>query len=211
MSSKKLNVVVLISGSGSNLQAFIDRAEELNINISAVFSNRADAYGLVRAEKSDIPAIALSHQDFTSREAFDLELANQIKEYNPELVILAGFMRILSVGFIDSFADKIINIHPSLLPKYKGLHTHQRAIDADDKFHGASVHVVTAELDDGPVIIQGQIVVQKDETSDSLQQRIHIIEHQIYPQAVKWIANNDIEIKSGNIQENITLNRLVNF
>ena len=209
MSSTKLSVIVLISGSGSNLQAFIDRAEELNITIKAVISNIESAYGLERAKKANIPALTLPHENFNSREEFDISLANNINKYQPDLVILAGFMRILSADFVKAFKDKVINIHPSLLPKYKGLNTHQRAIDAGDEFHGASVHVVTPELDDGPVIIQGQLRIEEGATVNSLQQQIHTIEHQIYPQAVKWIANGDITIEHGQIIEPQPLERLI--
>lgn len=209
MNSKKLAIVVLISGSGSNLQVFIDRSEELNIHIKAVISNIADAYGLERAKKAGIPAVALAHSGFDSRDDFDAVLAKEIDKHQAEVVILAGFMRILSASFVNHFADKILNIHPSLLPKYKGLHTHQRALDAGDEFHGASVHLVTAELDDGPVIIQGQLSIQADDTADSLQQRIHSIEHKIYPQALKWISSGDIQIRNGRIIEKNLLDRLV--
>jgi len=209
MNSKKLAVVVLISGSGSNLQAFIDRSEELNIDINAVISNVSDAFGLERAKKAGISTISLPHKDFESREDFDIALANEIDKHQPDLIILAGFMRILSPNFVHQFKDKIINIHPSLLPKYKGLNTHQRAIDADDEFHGASVHLVTAELDDGPVIIQGQLHIRPEDTAESLQNRIHDIEHQIYPQAVKWISLGYIEIKNSKIVETKLLDRLI--
>ncbi len=209
MNTRKLSVVVLISGSGSNLQAFIDRSSELNISIKAVISNIAEAYGLERAKTANIPAIAVPHGDFASREDFDASLANHIHKYQPDLIILAGFMRILSADFVTAFKDKIINIHPSLLPKYKGLNTHQRAIEAGDEFHGASVHVVTPELDDGPVIIQGQLPIKEDATAESLQQQIHVIEHQIYPQAVKWIANGDVIIQNGQVIETHPLERLV--
>ncbi len=209
MSLKKLKVVVLISGSGSNLQAFIDRAEELNIIIKAVVSNVEGAYGLERAKNSGISAITLPHGNFASREDFDIALAKEIDKHQSDLIILAGFMRILSADFVQQFTDKIINIHPSLLPKYKGLNTHQRAIDAKDEFHGASVHLVTAELDDGPVIIQGKLPIQTNDTAESLQQRIHTLEHQIYPQAVKWISSGAIQIKKGKIIETKLLDRLV--
>ena len=201
MNTDKLNVVVLISGSGSNLQAFIDHTEELNIRIKGVISNKPDAFGLERAKKANIPAIVLAHDKFESRTAFDAALTKEIDQLKPELIILAGFMRILSEEFVNHFADKIVNIHPSLLPKYKGLNTHQRALDAQDKFHGASVHLVTPELDDGPVIIQGRLEIKDDDTIETLQKRIHFIEHKIYPQAVKWIAQGDIEIIEGKVIE----------
>jgi len=139
MEAKKLDIVVLISGSGSNLQAFIDQADDLNINIKAVISNKADAYGIERAKQANIAALVLPHKNFDSREAFDHALQAEIDKIKPDLIILAGFMRILSAEFVNHFANKILNIHPSLLPKYKGLNTHQRAIEANDRYHGASV------------------------------------------------------------------------
>lgn len=209
MHSQKLNIVVLISGNGSNLQVFIDRADELNIAIAAVISNRADAFGLERAKKAHIPAVVIDHTQFDLRQHFDEKLASTIQQFKPELIALAGFMRILSVDFINKFTDKIINIHPSLLPKYKGLDTHQRAIEANDKVHGASVHLVTAELDDGPVIIQGQLSIQENDTVESLQQKVHRIEYEIYPQAIKWLANHDIKIDNGHIYEQYPLKRII--
>jgi len=191
--AKKLPVVVLISGSGSNLQALIDgmQAGELPIEIVAVMSNQEDAYGLERARNADIPAHALSHTNFSSRDEFDRNLAKLIEP--PELIVLAGFMRILTAEFVEQFANKLINIHPSLLPKFTGVNTHQRAIDAKETHHGASVHFVIAELDAGPVIIQGKIKINADDTAESLQQRVHKIEHIIYPKAVQWIADNRIK------------------
>ena len=209
MEAKKLDIVVLISGSGSNLQAFIDQADDLNINIKAVISNKADAYGIERAKQANIATLVLPHKNFDSREAFDHALQAEIDKIKPDLIILAGFMRILSAEFVNHFANKILNIHPSLLPKYKGLNTHQRAIEANDRYHGASVHVVTAELDDGPVIIQGRLKISSEDTADTLQQKIHAIEHKIYPQAVKWLANGDIKVSQGEILEMTALDRLI--
>lgn len=209
MEAKKLDIVVLISGSGSNLQAFIDQADGLNINIKAVISNKADAYGIERAKQANIATLVLPHKNFDSREAFDHALQAEIDKIKPDLIILAGFMRILSAEFVNHFANKILNIHPSLLPKYKGLNTHQRAIEANDRYHGASVHVVTAELDDGPVIIQGRLKISSEDTADTLQQKIHAIEHKIYPQAVKWLANGDIKVSQGEILEMTALDRLI--
>ena len=209
MEANKLDIVVLISGSGSNLQAFIDQADDLNINIKAVISNKADAYGIERAKQANIATLVLPHKNFDSREAFDHALQAEIDKIKPDLIILAGFMRILSAEFVNHFANKILNIHPSLLPKYKGLNTHQRAIEANDRYHGASVHVVTAELDDGPVIIQGRLKISSEDTADTLQQKIHAIEHKIYPQAVKWLANGDIKVSQGEILEMTALDRLI--
>ena len=185
-------LVVIISGSGSNLQQFINQIEsgELNAEISAVISNRPDAYGLKRAEKAGIPTVVLDHTQFLDRESFDQSLAQIIHSYEPDLIILAGFMRILSDGFVKQFNDKLINIHPSLLPKYKGLHTHKRALQDKQKEHGASVHFVIPELDAGKVILQGVVPVKPDDTETTLADRVHKIEHIIYPEAVKLIMQN---------------------
>ena len=187
-------VVVLLSGEGSNLQAIIDRIDdgEIKAEIVAVISNRADANGLNRAEKSCIPNIVLEHTHFTDREAFDQSLAQIIDSYEPDLIVLAGFMRILSDGFVEKFEGKIINIHPSLLPKYKGLHTHKRALENGDTEHGATVHFVVPALDSGEAILQGVVPVKDDDTEETLAQRVHEIEHVIYPQAVKSIAEGSI-------------------
>lgn len=198
---QQFRVVVLISGSGSNLQAFIDAVErdELPVEIAAVISNQADAYGLERAKKAGIPARVLSHREFDTREKFDQELANLIDSFSPDLLILAGFMRILSTEFVVHFSDRIVNIHPSLLPKYPGLHTHKRALESADDYHGASVHFVIPELDAGPVIIQGKLPILATDTAETLQQRIHTIEHVIYPRAVKWIAENRISVQNDRV------------
>ena len=200
-SRQKLRVVVLISGSGSNLQALIDgmQAGTLPIEIVAVVSNREDAYGLERARNVNIVAHALSHTSFNSRDEFDHSLAELIQPFEPDLIVLAGFMRILTAKFVDQFENKLINIHPSLLPKFTGVNTHQRAIDAGEIYHGASVHFVTAELDAGPVIIQGKAKLNTNETAESLQQRVHKIEHIIYPRAVEWIAKNRVSIDNGKV------------
>lgn len=182
-------IVVLLSGEGSNLQAIIDKINdgEIKAKIVAVISNRADANGLKRAEKVGIPNIVLEHTHFADREAFDQSLAQIIDSYEPDLVVLAGFMRILSDGFVEKFQNKIINIHPSLLPKYKGLHTHKRALDNGDKEHGATVHWVVPALDSGEPIIQGVVPVKEGDTEETLSQRVHEIEHIIYPQAIQKI------------------------
>ena len=199
----QLRVVVLISGSGSNLQALIDgmHAGELPIEIVAVVSNREDAYGLERARNANISAHSLPHTDFSSRDEFDQQLAELIQPFKPDLIVLAGFMRILTAEFVEKFANKLINIHPSLLPKFTGVNTHQRAIDANETHHGASVHFVIAELDAGPVIIQGKVKLMPNETVESLQQRVHKIEHIIYPKAVQWIAEKRVSIDSTDKQK----------
>nr|WP_298174219.1 phosphoribosylglycinamide formyltransferase [uncultured Pseudomonas sp.] len=195
------NVVVLISGSGSNLQALIDSiqagadsSKNSPARIAAVISNRADAYGLQRAQQAGIATQVLDHKQFDGREAFDSALAQAIDSYQPQLVILAGFMRILSAGFVRHYAGRLLNIHPSLLPKYKGLHTHQRALDASDREHGCSVHFVTEELDGGPLVIQAVIPVHPDDSPTSLAQRVHEQEHLIYPQAMHWFAEGRLRL-----------------
>ena len=184
------NLIVLISGNGSNLQQFIDQiaSGELNAEISAVISNKAGAYGLQRAEKAGIPNIVLEHTLFADRESFDRSLIKIIDRYQPDLIVLAGFMRILSDEFVKYFQNKLINIHPSLLPKYKGLHTHKRALADKQIEHGASVHFVIPELDAGRIIIQGVVPVRLNDTEEILADRVHRIEHIIYPKAVKLIA-----------------------
>lgn len=195
------NVVVLISGSGSNLQALIDSiqagadASASNpARIRAVISNRADAYGLQRAQQAGIATQVLDHKQFDGREAFDAALAQAIDAHEPQLVILAGFMRILSAGFVRHYAGRLLNIHPSLLPKYKGLHTHQRALEAGDNEHGCSVHFVTEELDGGPLVIQAVIPVRPDDSPTSLAQRVHEQEHVIYPLAMRWFAEGRLRL-----------------
>ncbi|MCZ4323063.1 phosphoribosylglycinamide formyltransferase [Pseudomonas anguilliseptica] len=190
------NVVVLISGSGSNLQALIDSiAHDGNpAHISAVISNRADAYGLERAKQAGIDTTVLDHKQFDGREAFDAALVGAIDAFNPQLVVLAGFMRILTPGFVRHYAGRLLNIHPSLLPKYKGLHTHQRALDAGDTEHGCSVHFVSEELDGGPLVVQAVVPVQSDDSPTSLAQRIHEQEHVIYPLAVRWFAEDRLQL-----------------
>ena len=190
------NVVVLISGSGSNLQALIDSiAHDGNpARIAAVISNRADAYGLVRAQQAGIATAVLDHKQFADREAFDAALVEAIDAHQPDLVVLAGFMRILTPAFVTHYSGRLLNIHPSLLPKHKGLHTHQRALEAGDSEHGCSVHFVTEELDGGPLVVQAVLPVLADDTPDSLAQRVHQAEHQIYPLAVRWFAEGRLRL-----------------
>lgn len=181
-------MVVLISGNGSNLQAIIDRSEAGGYQLAAVVSNRADAFGLQRAARARIPTCTLDHKAFASREAFDAALMQAIDTFQPDLVVLAGFMRILSSGFVQHYGGRLLNIHPSLLPAYKGIHTHKRVLDAGETEHGASVHFVTPELDGGPVVRQAVIAVTTGDTADSLAQRVAIEEHKIYPEVVEWFA-----------------------
>ncbi|WP_313056201.1 phosphoribosylglycinamide formyltransferase [Pseudomonas lopnurensis] len=189
------NVVVLISGSGSNLQALIDSQDEDNpARIRAVISNRADAYGLQRAQAAGIPTRVLPHRDFADREAFDTALMQAIDAHQPDLVVLAGFMRILTPGFVRHYRGRLLNIHPSLLPRHKGLDTHRRALEAGDSEHGCSVHFVTEELDGGPVAIQATLAIEPGETLDDLAQRVHVAEHRIYPLAMRWFAEGRLHL-----------------
>lgn len=185
----KPSIVVVISGSGTNLQALIDACArgDINASISAVISNVPGVYGLERAKSAGIEAVTLDHKTFESRDAYDKALANEITNRTPDLIVLAGFMRILTPGFVAQFQGRLINIHPSLLPKYQGLHTHKRAIEAGDSEHGATVHFVSAELDGGPAIIQGAVPILDTDDERSIASKVQLdIEHHIYPMAVKW-------------------------
>ncbi len=197
-----LPVVVLISGSGSNLQALIDAEHDgsLSANIRAVVSNKADAGGLQRAANAGIDTRVLSHKEFADRESYDRALIELIDDFEPGLVVLAGFMRILSPGFVQHYQGRMLNIHPSLLPKHRGLDTHARALAEGDSLHGASVHFVTEELDGGPVILQVQVPVVPDDDAASLAARVLRQEHRIYPQAVRWFAEGRLRLGPGGIQ-----------
>lgn len=190
---------MLISGNGSNLQAIIDHSQAGGYQLCVVISNRADAYGLERAARAGIATRLLDHKAFTSREAFDAQLMQEIDALQPDLVVLAGFMRILSSGFVQHYAGRLLNIHPSLLPAYKGTNTHQRVLDAGDGQHGASVHFVTPELDGGPVIRQAVIGVKADDTRDTLAQRVAIEEHKIYPEVITWFASGRLAMDADGI------------
>ncbi|MBS0291416.1 MAG: phosphoribosylglycinamide formyltransferase [Proteobacteria bacterium] len=184
------NIVILISGGGSNMAAIVRTAQQQDwagrhgIRVAAVLSNKADAKGLALAREQGIATEVLDHKAFDSREAFDAALARAIDAYDPALVVLAGFMRILTPGFVDHFAGRLVNIHPSLLPAFTGLHTHQRAIDAGCRFAGCTVHEVTAELDVGPILDQAVVPVLTCDTADTLAARVLTQEHVIYPRAV---------------------------
>ena len=193
------NIVVLISGNGSNLQAILEACEDSmpNAQVAAVFSNKADAYGLERAKQFDVNGHFVDPKAFESREDFDAELMKQIDEYQPDVIVLAGYMRILSGAFVSHYLGKMINIHPSLLPKYPGLHTHQRAIDAGDKEHGTSVHFVTEELDGGPVVLQAKVPVFEDDDADALAARVQTQEHNIYPMVTKWLVDGRLSMTEG--------------
>ena len=194
--NKRCRVVVLISGSGSNLQALIDgqQSGQLNIEIAAVISNKASAYGLTRAQEAGITTETLSHRDFADRESYDQALMQLIDSYQPDLLVLAGFMRILTAGFTEHYLGRTLNIHPSLLPKYPGLHTHQRALDAGDSEHGVSVHFVTAQLDGGPVIAQARVPIEAGDDADALAARVLKQEHRLYPAVVQWFAQGRLTL-----------------
>jgi phosphoribosylglycinamide formyltransferase-1 len=194
-SNNKARLVILISGRGSNMRSILDAAKagSLDVDIGAVISNRPDAAGLAFAAEEGIETAVIDHKQFDSREQFDEALAAKIDAYQPDFVILAGFMRILTEGFVNHFAGRLINIHPSLLPKFKGLHTHQRAIDAGEAEHGASVHFVTAELDDGPVILQATVPVLADDNADTLAARVLEQEHLLYPAAIQKLVSQQTE------------------
>jgi phosphoribosylglycinamide formyltransferase-1 len=190
---------ILISGSGTNLQAFIDRVEAgtLDLDLGLVFSNRPAAFGLERARQAGISTACIEHRDFDDRESFDRAVAEVLNEFDPELIILAGFMRILSPWFVAHFEGKILNIHPALLPKYPGLDTHQRVLDAGDEWHGSTVHFVTEELDGGPRILQGRLRVEAGLSAEELQRRVQAVEHVIYPEAAGLVASGRVEFREG--------------
>jgi len=195
------NIVILISGRGSNMEALIAArdAGQLPVTIAAVISNRPDAKGLQTAEKAGIATGVVDHKAFAGREAFDAALAECIYTFAPDLVVLAGFMRILTEGFVTHYSGRLMNIHPSLLPSFPGLHTHQRAIDEGVRIHGCTVHFVTPALDHGPVIIQAAVPVLDGDDEDSLSARILRQEHQIYPQAVRWFAEDKLSLVDGRV------------
>lgn len=203
---ERKSLVVLISGSGSNLQAIIDATQDPSYpaHISAVISNKADVKGLLRAQQAGIATEVLSHNAFPDRDSYDKQLATLIDAYQPDLVVLAGFMRILTEGFVNHFSGRMLNIHPSLLPRYKGLNTHQQAIDNGDSVHGATVHFVTPDLDSGPLIIQASVPVSADDNADSLASRVLENEHLIYPKAIAWVATGRISMKNGIVCDNGT-------
>ncbi|NHI01254.1 MULTISPECIES: phosphoribosylglycinamide formyltransferase [Oceanimonas] len=192
-------ILVLISGNGSNLQALLDQAAagRLGGEVVAVISNKADAYGLERARAAGVATEVLPGRDFADRDSFDAALRQRIDGYTPDLVVLAGFMRILTPALVRHYEGRMLNIHPSLLPKYQGLNTHQRAIDAGDDEHGCSVHFVTEELDGGPVILQARVPVFADDDATTVAERVHVQEHAIYPLAVRWFCDGRLAMKGG--------------
>jgi phosphoribosylglycinamide formyltransferase-1 len=196
------NIVILISGRGSNMEALIAArdAGDLPVNIAAVISNRAAAQGLEMAAKAGIATHSIDHQAFAGREAFDTALAECIDGFAPDLVVLAGFMRILSDGFVRHYAGRLINIHPSLLPSFPGLHTHRRALEEGVCIHGCTVHFVTPALDHGPVIIQAAVPVLDDDSEESLAARVLAQEHLVYAQAVRWFAEDRLHLENGRVR-----------
>ena len=195
----RLPIVVLISGAGSNLQAIAGQARSgtLRVEIRAVISDRPEAAGLAWAAAAGIATVALLPRDYPDRAAFDRALADVVERFEPALVVLAGFMRILGTEFVDRFAGRLVNIHPSLLPKYRGLHTHRRAIAAGEREHGASVHFVTHELDGGPVVLQARVPVRDDDDEASLAARVLAAEHRIYPECLRWFATGRLQWRDG--------------
>ena len=209
-----LSLVILISGNGSNLQSIIDAVEQggLDARIKAVISNNPEAYGLVRARNHGIPDIVLNHLDFDSRDAFDSELRIILESIDADYILLAGFMRILGPAIIRAFEDKILNIHPSLLPAYKGLNTFHRAMENGEKEHGVSIHLVTAELDDGPVIIQARYPIEVDDKIEDLQRKGHQLEHRMYPKLLHWLGEGKMVVAKGCvIYEQAVLDKPVEF
>ena len=193
-----MNGVVLISGNGSNLQSIIDKANSIDLTICCVISNKTDAFGLKRAAKVGIPFKAIDETLFDSKLGFDQKLIKVVENYQPEVIILAGYMRILSADFISKYFGKILNIHPSLLPKFKGLNTHQRAIDALEKKHGASVHFVTEELDGGPVIAQDFVRINSTDNVQTLAKKVLDKEHDLYPKTIHWYTQGRLKLIDNN-------------
>jgi phosphoribosylglycinamide formyltransferase 1 len=191
-------IVILISGRGSNMEAIL--AARLPVEIAAVISNRPDAKGLETARAAGIPAIALDHKAFAGRDAFDAALMQAIDAHRPDLVVLAGFMRILTPVFVGHYEGRLLNIHPSLLPSFPGLHTHQRAIDEGVRIHGCTVHFVTADLDHGPIVIQAAVPVLPGDDEAALAARVLAEEHRIYPQAVRWFAEGRLSLQAGKVR-----------
>ncbi|HEA50923.1 hypothetical protein LCGC14_0999010 [marine sediment metagenome] len=189
-------ILILASGSGTNLQALIDASRERDFpgQIIALGCNQPKAFALERAAQANLETFVVNHKDFGSREEFDAALMAYILRYNPDLIVLAGFMRILTTGFVRAFRGKLVNIHPSLLPLYTGLNTHQRALDAGDKTHGASIHFVTEELDGGPVIAKAEVAVAPEDTAETLAEKVQKKEHLLYPIVVRWLCEGRVQL-----------------
>ncbi len=212
--SEPINLVVFISGNGSNLQAIIDAIEcgQLNARIQAVISDEADAYGLARAELHDITGVVVDHRNYNNRYEFDQALLQNVNQFNPDYIVLAGFMRMLDPDFVEAYQNRIFNIHPSILPNYKGLNTHRRVLENREKEHGVSIHLVTAALDDGPILLQGRYPVEQDDKVEDLQYKGHELEHRMYPALLQWISQRDMVIlDNGIVFQNRPINQPVNF
>ncbi|PHM63772.1 phosphoribosylglycinamide formyltransferase [Xenorhabdus ishibashii] len=193
-------IVVLVSGNGSNLQSIIDACQQNRINgyVAAVFSNNADAYGLQRAEQADIPASFINPKAYADRTNYDIALLKAIDQYAPDLVVLAGYMRILSPEFVQHYYGRLLNIHPSLLPQYPGLHTHRKAIENGDREHGTSVHFVTEELDGGPIILQAKVPIFAGDKEEDVIGRVQTQEHNIYPLVIGWFLDQRLVMEGNN-------------
>ena len=201
------NIVILISGRGSNMEAIVRSAQAeqwesvLQARIAGVISNRPNAAGLAIARDLGVPTLALDHKIYATREAFDASLAQAIDAWQPDLVLLAGFMRVLTAGFVSRYAGRLMNIHPSLLPSFAGLDTHQRALDTGVKIHGSTVHFVTPDLDDGPIIIQAAVPVLAQDDASTLATRVLQQEHRIYPLAVRWFVEGQLQVEQGRVRQ----------
>lgn len=193
------SIVILISGRGSNMEAILDAG--LPLNVKAVISNRPDASGLATAAKHGVSTCVIDHKAYATREAFDAALAASIDAFAPDYIVLAGFMRVLTEGFVERYPRRIVNIHPSLLPAFPGLHTHRQALAAGVKIHGATVHLVTPKLDHGPIIIQAAVPVLADDDEAALAQRVLVQEYRIYPQALRWLAEDRVRFTAGDVVE----------
>ena len=195
-----LNAVILASGNGSNFEAIAQQADAINLSIKALIVNEKDAFALKRAEKYNIPGIVIEHRSFTDRKAFDQALDNTIRQQQPvDYIILAGFMRILTTDFVRTYHHKIINIHPSLLPRHKGLNTHHKAIMAKDTYHGSTIHFVSNKLDGGPIILQTKVRVEPEDDVISLTNKVQRKEHKYYPLVIAWLAQRRIILKTNQI------------
>jgi phosphoribosylglycinamide formyltransferase 1 len=199
MSGRPLPIAVLVSGFGSNLQALLDAGAEgrLNAEFRLVASDRPDAHGLERARRAGVPAVAIPPEDFTDRAAWNHALDARLRESGAQLVVLAGFMRVLGAGLVGAWEGRMLNVHPSLLPLHRGLHTHRRALAAGDSLHGASIHFVTEELDGGPVVAQARVPVLPGDDEDSLARRVQAREHDLYPRVIEWIASGRLAWRNG--------------
>jgi len=191
-----MKIAALISGGGTNLQAIIDacQSEGFPAKLSLVISNNPDAFGLKRANEAGIKTIVINHTDYSSRDQFEEAMNTELNNKNVGLICLAGFMRILNSNFVNAWRDRVINIHPALLPAFKGLHTHERAIEAGVRFHGCTVHFVRPEMDEGPIILQAAVPISNEETPDTLAQKVLEEEHKIYPEAIRLIASGEARV-----------------